>query len=409
MSRSRQQLNKSIRGLQKVPRPIQGYLGNDYGIVAVPGRTNYVYVRLTGRPLAQVYNNRVPNIPNTPVLVGYDPIEPNLFQVLTVQSGNQTQTRLITNNMVGAHHKTHEWMGLDAAGGSDVVFVQSRQFMPLRVSPMNATGTFAIGVYRGFYYGDDEWMACSGGYLDMAPGIPATGARFMLIYLDSASGFPQAVTGTTKDYATLNIGDIPAPVPGTYPLAAIRMYEGQLGIYETRQYTDLVDLRFPGWHAATGTSSTFLGLTDTPDSYAGKGTWFTKVNAGATALEFVSGTPTTATIVAGWNDANTALVASLYAEISLPFAGTLTGWRLLADQTGAATVDIWKDSYANYPPTVADSICGGNYPTLTGEKGEDTTLAGWSKTFAAGEVMKFHLSACDTVRRLTLILTYIKT
>jgi hypothetical protein len=40
--------------------------------------------------------------------------------------------------------------------------------------------------------------------------------------------------------------------------------------------------------------------------------------------------------------------------IYFPYAGTLTKLTLLADQSGSATVGLWKDTYANYPPTVAD-------------------------------------------------------
>lgn len=42
------------------------------------------------------------------------------------------------------------------------------------------------------------------------------------------------------------------------------------------------------WVAQTGGTSTFLGLTDTPSSFAGSGGYFVKVNTGASALEFVA-------------------------------------------------------------------------------------------------------------------------
>ena len=42
----------------------------------------------------------------------------------------------------------------------------------------------------------------------------------------------------------------------------------------------------------------------------------------------------------------------------VPYAGTISGWTILADQSGSIVVDVWKDTYANFPPTVADTIAG---------------------------------------------------
>jgi hypothetical protein len=60
---------------------------------------------------------------------------------------------------------------------------------------------------------------------------------------------------------------------------------------------------------------------------------------------------------------------------------------------GAFVCDIWKDSFANYPPTDADSITSLTPPGyLFGtNRGEDSTLSGWSTTIAAGSVLRFHV------------------
>lgn len=61
---------------------------------------------------------------------------------------------------------------------------------------------------------------------------------------------------------------------------------------------------------------------------------------------------------------------------------------------GTCTIDIWKDSYANFPPTVADSICASAKPTIgAGRKAIDTTLTGWTRDIAAGDTLTFHLEA----------------
>ena len=100
--------------------------------------------------------------------------------------------------------------------------------------------------------------------------------------------------------------------------------------------------------------------------------------------------------------------------ISLPVNGTFLKWRLLSiDSTGPATagsivVDIWKDTYTNYPPTVADTITAAAKPTLSAvNKNEDTTLSGWTKTFTAGDVLGFNVDSASTVTKVALTLEFV--
>ncbi|MCX7335500.1 MAG: hypothetical protein NTV85_28630 [Hyphomicrobiales bacterium] len=94
-------------------------------------------------------------------------------------------------------------------------------------------------------------------------------------------------------------------------------------------------------------------------------------------------------------------------DVTIPAAGTITGWTLLADTAGDAVIDIWNDAYADYPPTVADTITAAALPTLsTAAKATHTTLTGWTKALAAGDVLRFHLNSSATVKRLELTLTY---
>lgn len=88
---------------------------------------------------------------------------------------------------------------------------------------------------------------------------------------------------------------------------------------------------------------------------------------------------------------------------SIPVSGTITKVRLLADQAGNAVMDIWKDTFANYPPTVADTITASAKPTLSAaDKYEDTTLTGWTTAVTAGDVLGFNVDSAATITRLTL-------
>ena len=86
-------------------------------------------------------------------------------------------------------------------------------------------------------------------------------------------------------------------------------------------------------------------------------------------------------------------------------AGTIVEARLLADGTGSVVVDLWKDTYANYPPVVGDSICASAKPTISGAaKATDTTLTGWSTTCTDGDVLAVNVDSCATITRLSVCL-----
>lgn len=89
----------------------------------------------------------------------------------------------------------------------------------------------------------------------------------------------------------------------------------------------------------------------------------------------------------------------------VPFPGTITGWTLLANGTGSIELDIWKSTYASYPPTVAGSIVGGNYPALVGgSKNQDSVLSAWNKTLAEGDVLRLNVRSCSGITKVTLTL-----
>lgn len=99
------------------------------------------------------------------------------------------------------------------------------------------------------------------------------------------------------------------------------------------------------------------------------------------------------------------LTTGILGDSQMPFACTITGVTMLADQTGSAVVDIWKDTYTNYPPADADSITSAAPVTIAaGTKAVDTTLTGWTTAIAAGDTLRFNLDSVSAITRLTVIL-----
>lgn len=90
----------------------------------------------------------------------------------------------------------------------------------------------------------------------------------------------------------------------------------------------------------------------------------------------------------------------------IPHAGLIRQAVILTQGgTGSCSVDIWKDTYANFPPTDADSITAAAAPSITSDtKYSDSTLTGWTKTVAAGDVLAFHLDSSTTFEVIQVFL-----
>lgn len=88
---------------------------------------------------------------------------------------------------------------------------------------------------------------------------------------------------------------------------------------------------------------------------------------------------------------------------SIPVTGTIVRNRVLADVSGSVVFDVWNDTYANFPPTVADTITASAKPTLSSaQNSEDTTLTGWTTAVTEGDVLGFNIDSVSTLTRVTL-------
>ena len=82
---------------------------------------------------------------------------------------------------------------------------------------------------------------------------------------------------------------------------------------------------------------------------------------------------------------------------------TITGWTIIADQSGSIVVDVNRATYTNFPTTA--SIAGTELPTLSSaQKAEDLTLSSWTTTISARDVLEFEVDSATTVTRVTVAL-----
>lgn len=93
--------------------------------------------------------------------------------------------------------------------------------------------------------------------------------------------------------------------------------------------------------------------------------------------------------------------------LEVPFDCFVTGWTIGATDgnTGSIVVDVWKDTYGNFPPTVADTIAESEKPTISASnKGQDLSLSTWTQALSQGDWLFFNVDSCSTLTRVTLSL-----
>jgi hypothetical protein len=102
-----------------------------------------------------------------------------------------------------------------------------------------------------------------------------------------------------------------------------------------------------------------------------------------------------------------AITAGVKGDLEIPFPCTITRWTLVGDTTGSISIDIWKDSYQNFPPTNADSIIesGNVIPYITSDvKNQSSTLTNWTTTINTNDILRFNVDSCSSISRCTLSL-----
>ena len=106
-----------------------------------------------------------------------------------------------------------------------------------------------------------------------------------------------------------------------------------------------------------------------------------------------------------FDGAGSTITTGVKNDIICPYTGHIVAWTILPNASGSIVFDIWKDTYANFPPTVGDTITGAGKPTLTATTKATGTVS-WA--FTKGDVLRFNVDSVTTVTRVTLILETIQ-
>jgi hypothetical protein len=233
-------VRQHLQRKQDRPERLPAVLGDGQGGLFVSGTPNTVYVQVAGGVTGQAWNSRVPASYGLPVWVGYDPLEPDRWQVLSLRAGAAEAAGFDLGGSGYAPADRYRWNY--PGGGQDPLFVEGRQFLPLRLGPHTGLSVY---VYPWVVWTGTGWAYVSGTAVDLTASVPATEgqARLVLVTIDE-SGAVVMTAGSEVALADLGLDDLPAvPAATRYVLGAVRLYYGQTVIQEGRSNTDVLDLR----------------------------------------------------------------------------------------------------------------------------------------------------------------------
>lgn len=95
-------------------------------------------------------------------------------------------------------------------------------------------------------------------------------------------------------------------------------------------------------------------------------------------------------------------------DLEIPFNCSVNRATLLANATGIAQVSIWSNSYANFPPTIANNISLPKMSLSDGMKFQDSSLASWNVSIPAGNILRFNVESLASISILGVYLKVTK-
>jgi hypothetical protein len=263
---------------------ISADMGDHDGVVAVPGTSNMVYVRVSNGQVVKVFNDLAPNEYNRKVTIGRDKYQPTIWKIIDIRwvyDTDEDHAHLLY------HHEQHEYPNPDA------VFVRRDQFSPLLILP---AGGFNVRFYGDVIYkfGMSAPIRVENADIDLSSYVITAGAKYVRLDVDTSGTLVYTVGNLVGSRDVLEVEPLPIPGVDSFPVAAFIFYEGQTELRRDSTERTIIDLRMftsdvitdaiTQFHNAPekvtiGNNDEFFGA-DSADSYsATKWLWSTIKNA----------------------------------------------------------------------------------------------------------------------------------
>jgi hypothetical protein len=103
-------------------------------------------------------------------------------------------------------------------------------------------------------------------------------------------------------------------------------------------------------------------------------------------------------------DGSLVITTGVCGALEIPCSCIITSARVLSvdNISGSISIQLWKDSYANFPPTSADLI--DTFSITNGVKSEETGLI---LTIASGSILLFNVNSVTSMKQVLLSLTVV--
>lgn len=239
-------LQSALNRKENVTDTIPGLLGttiNGKQRVKVSNRKGFVYVRLHGNlsETIKAYNDQVLQIYGMPVLVKRVHGKGYHYYVTGKDIGRYPNWGGNNAQAQYAQHGNQHSFGI-GAGGSDVVWVFKKQFMPLLLYPYSGT---AVRVTDDWYQWGDEYKHFTGSVVEIGAAKPVIlgDSRFVTLYLDGNTNTVKGATGTLFASTPFPADvspyiNVPTPSEGI-PLSAVLLTSDTTNIAWNNIYDDI--------------------------------------------------------------------------------------------------------------------------------------------------------------------------
>jgi hypothetical protein len=212
--------------------------------VEVSGRDGYVYVRIRDQlsEVVQVYNDQVSPVYDLPVIITRNRTDMNRWRIKGKdlgRYGNWGSTAYLPNH-AGQHSFDPD------APGADLVWIYSRQFMPLAPTPSGSSGAMSL-IVKDFTYEDDSvWHyfpdTTTSSFVSYKPA--GSNAAMVLLYLKDTDvlGYLKGSEFAIVTGSANLVPHIPtSPADCLFPIAGIYLVSGTShldwdNIYDARAF-----------------------------------------------------------------------------------------------------------------------------------------------------------------------------
>ena len=108
----------------------------------------------------------------------------------------------------------------------------------------------------------------------------------------------------------------------------------------------------------------------------------------------------------GVDGGGSAPTAGVLLDFTVPCDLTITGWKMVGNISGSIQIDLWKDAFANHPPTVSETVTASDKPRLSSAISASGSATGWTVNWNSGEIIRVNIDSATALTKANVTLSY---